>query len=69
MVISVIVYGEIQTVAKDSYILLQQGANVIKPVHVRFDSVAHRSPVWPENPRFVAKVVGSFRYSGFSPPG
>jgi hypothetical protein len=34
---------------------------------VRFDAQADRSVVWPESPKFKAKVIASFNYADFDP--
>ncbi len=47
--------------------LFDQGGKTIKPVTVRFDGAAERSAVWPESPKFKAKVVASFSYADFDP--
>ena len=67
MLVSTVIFGNVPNFAVDSYVVLEQGAKVIKPVTVRFDAQAHRSVVWPKSPRFKAKVVASFRYADFDP--
>ena len=67
MLVSTVIFGDAPNFAVDSYVVLEQGVKVIKPVTVRFDAQAGRSVVWPKSPRFKAKVVASFRYSDFDP--
>jgi hypothetical protein len=67
MLVSTVIFGNVPNFAVDSYVVLEQGEKVIKPVTVRFDAQADRSVVWPKNPRFKAKVVASFRYADFDP--
>ena len=67
MVVSTVIFGNTPDFAVDSYIVLEQGERVIKPLTVRFDAKADRSVVWPKSPRFKAKVVASFRYADFDP--
>ena len=43
MLVSITFYGDTSTFAKDSYVVLEQGDRLIKPVTVRFDAVAHRT--------------------------
>ena len=67
MLVSTVIFGNVPNFAVDSYVVLEQGEKVIKPVTVRFDAQADRSVVWPKSPRFKAKVVASFRYADFDP--
>lgn len=67
MLISTVILGNTPNFAVDSYMVLDQGGKTIKPVMVRFDAQANRSVVWPERPRFKAKVVASFNYADFDP--
>lgn len=67
MLVSTVIFGDAPNFAVDSYLVLEQGGKVIKPVTVRFDAQAHRSVVWPKSPRFKAKVVASFNYGDFDP--
>jgi len=67
MLVSITFYGDTSTFAKDSYVVLEQGDRLIKPVTVRFDAVAHRTVKWPDAPAFQAKIIGSFPYNGFDP--
>ena len=67
MLVSTVIFGNVSNFAVDSYMVLEQGGKVIKPVTVRFDAQADRSVVWPKSPRFKAKVVASFNYADFDP--
>ena len=67
MLISTVIFGNRPDFAVDSYMVLNQGGKTIKPVMVRFDARADRSVVWPESPRFKAKVIASFNYADFDP--
>jgi hypothetical protein len=67
MLINTVIFGNKPDFAVDSYMVLTQGGKTIKPVTVRFDAQAHRSVVWPESPRFKAKVIASFNYADFDP--
>ena len=67
MVVSTVIFGDTPDFAVDSYMVLEQGERVIKPLTVRFDAKADRSVMWPKSPQFKAKVVASFRYADFDP--
>jgi hypothetical protein len=67
MLVSATIFGNVPNFAVDSYMVLDQASKTIKPVTVRFDGMASRSPSWPEPPRFKAKVVASFAYADFDP--
>jgi len=67
MVVSTIIFGNTSNFAVDSYMVLEQGGKVIKPVTVRFDAHAEHSAMWPKPPQFKAKVVASFAYRDFNP--
>jgi hypothetical protein len=67
MLVSTVIFGNSPAFAVDSYMVLDQGGKTIKPVTVRFDGRANRSPAWPDAPRFKAKVVASFNYADFDP--
>jgi len=67
MLVSTVIFGDTPSFAADSYLVLEQGAKTIKPVTVRADGMADRSAVWPNSPRFKAKVVASFNYADFDP--
>lgn len=67
MLVSATIYGDHPGFARDSYLVLTQGERTIKPVTVRFDGQAQRTPVWPAAPAYQAKVVASFAYADFDP--
>lgn len=67
MLVSTVIFGNKQNFAVDSYIVLEQGGKIIKPVTVRFDAKAEHSAMWPASPKFKAKVVASFNYADFDP--
>jgi len=67
MLVSTVIFGDTPNFAVDSYIVLEQGGKVIKPVTVRFDAQAERSVMWPKSPQYRAKVVASFAYRDFDP--
>ena len=67
MLVSVTIFGKTPAFADNSYLVLQQGEKLVKPLTVRFDGVAQRTKVWPKPPRYRAKVIGSFRYDAFDP--
>ena len=67
MLVSVTIFGETPAFADNSYIVLKQGEKLVKPLKVRFDAVAQRTKVWPNEPRYKAKVIGSFQYDAFDP--
>jgi hypothetical protein len=67
MLVSTVIFGNAPNFAVDSYMVLDQGGKTVKPVTVRFDGQANRSPAWPDSPRFKAKVVASFNYADFDP--
>jgi hypothetical protein len=67
MLVSTVIFGNAPNFAVDSYMVLEQGGKVIKPVTVRFDAQAERSATWPKPPKYKAKVVASFNYHDFAP--
>ena len=67
MLISTTIFGDHPSFAEQSYLVLDQGRRVIKPITVRADGQADRSPVWPASPRFQARVVALFNYADFDP--
>lgn len=67
MLVSTVIFGDSPTFAVDSYMVIEQHGKTIKPVTVRFDAQANRSALWPNAPRFKAKVVASFNYADFDP--
>jgi len=67
LLISVVLVGDRPDFARDSYMLLAQGEQTIKPVKVRFDGQASRTSVWPKAPAYKAKVVAAFDYADLDP--
>lgn len=67
MLVSAVILGNVPDFAVDTYMVMDQGGTIIKPVTIRSDGVAARSAAWPEPPRFKAKVVASFHYKDFDP--
>lgn len=67
MLVSAVIFGDVPTFARESYMVFDQTGRTIKPVTVRFDGQANRSAAWPERPRFKAKVVAVFDYNDFDP--
>lgn len=67
MLVSTVIFGNASNFAVDSYLVFDQGGKTIKPLTIRFDGFANRSAVWPDSPRFKAKVIASFNYADFDP--
>lgn len=67
MLVSITLFGDRATFARDSYMVLTQGPKTIKPTKVRSDGQATLTPTWPKTPPFRAKVVASFLYEEFDP--
>ena len=67
MLVSTVIFGNVPNFAVDSYMVFDQEGKSIKPVTVRFDGFANRSAVWPESPKFKARVIASFNYADFDP--
>jgi hypothetical protein len=67
LLVSATLYGDHSTFAVDSYMLLVQQQQIIKPTKVRFDGQANRTSVWPASPRYQAKIVASFAYAEIDP--
>lgn len=67
MLVTAIIYGDSPSLGVQSYLALDQGGRVIKPVTVRTDGQARRNTTWPESPKFHAKVVAAFSYTDFDP--
>jgi len=67
MLVTAIIYGDSPSLGVQSYLALDQGGRVIKPVTVRTDGQARRNKTWPESPKFHAKVVAAFSYTDFDP--
>ena len=67
MLVSAVILGDSPSFAVNSYMVLDQEGRAVKPVTVRVDGQAGRSAVWPQSPKFQAKVVASFNYADFDP--
>jgi hypothetical protein len=67
LLINVVIYGDRLNFATDTYIVLEQNGRSIKPVNVRFDARADRTPVWPQQPAYRAKVIAQFPYADLDP--
>lgn len=67
MLVSTVILGDSPSLAVNSYVVLDQGGKIVKPVAVRVDGQANRSQAWPDSPKFRGKVVATFRYSDFDP--
>ena len=67
LLISVMLLGDRPDFARDSYMLLVQGKQTVKPVKVRFDGQASRTSAWPKAPAYKAKVVASFNHADLDP--
>ncbi|HEU5407609.1 MAG TPA: hypothetical protein VFU48_07565 [Nitrospira sp.] len=67
MLVSTVILGDSPSFAVNSYVVLDQGGRIVKPTTVRVDGQAGRSSVWPESPKFRAKVVVTFKYADFDP--
>lgn len=65
--ISTVIFGDSPSFAVNSYMSLDQGSRIIKPIAVRVDGQAGRTATWPDAPRFQAKVVASFNYTDLDP--
>jgi hypothetical protein len=67
MLVSVTIFGGTVTFARDSYMVLTQGAKTVKPVTIRHDGQAGLAPTWPRTPPYRAKIVATFLYEEFDP--
>ena len=67
LLVGMTIFGAHLRFARDSYLVLVQDGRVIKPVRVRADGQATRTPVWPRAPAYQAKVVASFLYEELDP--
>ena len=67
MLVSAVILGDSPSFAVNSYMVLDQEGQAVKPVTVRVDGQAGRSSAWPQSPKFQAKVVASFNYADFDP--
>ena len=61
----VTVYGDSPGFAQDSYLLLQQGEQVIKPDRIRFDARAREAGFDHRSFLYQAKIIGFFPYNLF----
>ena len=67
MLVNTVILGDSPSFAVNSYMVLDQRGRIVKPATVRVDGQASRSSAWPQSPKFLAKVVATFRYSEFDP--
>ncbi len=65
----VTVYGEFPTFARESYLIMKQGEQIINPERVRADGRAISVARQTGKPIFRAKIVASFPYGAFDPEG
>lgn len=65
--IVVTVFGDSPIFARESYLLLKQGDDLIKPTRIRADGRAAAIGPLSNQPSFRAKIVASFPYSSFDP--
>ena len=61
----VTVYGDSQGFARDSYLLMNQGQQIVKPQRIRFDARAREVGHDQGMPVYRAKIVGVFSYGTF----
>ena len=61
----VTVYGNSPSFAQDSYLLLKQGQQVIKPDRIRFDARARGAGFEDGSSVYRAKIIGFFHYGLF----
>ena len=48
LLVNVVIFGDRANFALDSYVVMEQGGQTVKPVNVRFDARAKRSSVSPQ---------------------
>jgi len=65
--IVVTLFGNSPSFARDSYLLMKQGQQVVKPDHIRFDARAREAGHNQGIPIYRAKIVGLFPYGAFKP--
>lgn len=58
------IFGHSRGFARDSYLLIQQGNQLVKPDRIRFDARAQAVGQDQGGPIFRAKIVGEFSYNG-----
>ncbi len=63
----VTIFGDSPSVARDSYLVMKQGQQVVKPNRIRFDARAREVGHHSGSPVYQAKIVGMFPYGSFSP--
>ena len=63
----VTVFGDSPGFAQDSYLLMKQGKQVVKPHRIRFDARARAVGHDQGTPVYRAKIVGLFPYGTFKP--
>jgi hypothetical protein len=63
LLVNVMIYGERVNFAADSYVVIEQAGRTVKPASVRFDARGDRTPVWPQQPAYRAKVIAQFPYA------
>jgi len=63
----VTVFGDSPGFAQDSYLLMKQGKQVVKPNRIRFDARARAVGYDQGTPVYRAKIVGLFPYGTFKP--
>jgi hypothetical protein len=63
----VTVFGDSPGFAQDSYLLMKQGKQVVKPNRIRFDARARAVGHDQGTPVYRAKIVGLFPYGTFKP--
>lgn len=63
----VTIFGDSPDFARESYLLIKQGEQVVKPERIRFDARAREVGQDQRGPVFRAKIVGLFPYGSFEP--
>lgn len=63
----VTVFGNSPDFARESYLLMKQGPQVVKPNRIRFDARAREAGHVQGAPVYQAKIVGLFPYGTFKP--
>jgi hypothetical protein len=63
----VTVFGHSPDFAQESYLLMKQGPQVVKPNRIRFDARAREAGHVQGAPLYQAKIVGLFPYGTFKP--
>ena len=65
--IVVTIFGDSPVFARESYLLIKQGEQVVKPDRIRFDARARAVGQDKRGPVYGAKIVGLFPYGSFEP--